>query len=97
MYKYQYPGNIRELGNIIEQAVVLARGNAITAQDLPPRLSPKDSDESVGDLLKYSVGELEKKKLYDTLKETNGNKSAAARMLGVSEGKVRYLLKKYGG
>ncbi len=99
LVKYQYPGNIRELGNIVEQAVVLARGNVITAADLPPRLAgaQETAADDNGDLLKSSVQELEKKKLYDTLEKTKGNKSAAARILGVSEGKVRYLLKKYEG
>ena len=97
LVKYSYPGNIRELSNIIEQAVVLTRGDTIVPDDLPSRVSPPPESQDTQKPLKQSVEAVEKRKLFDTLKETGGNKSAAARLLGVSEGKIRYLLKKYGG
>ena len=95
--KYSFPGNVRELGNIIEQAVVLTRDETIALNDLPMRVS-NDQGVTCGDALNLEdrLAEIEKKSLWEALRETCGNKSAAARVLGISEHKVRYLLKKYG-
>jgi len=96
LVKYPFPGNIRELGNIIEQAVVLTRGDTITVKDLPLRVS-SGGEQPAGDLnLEDRVAELERNALWKALRETGGNKSAAARLLGLSERKIRYMLKKYG-
>ena len=97
LVKYAFPGNIRELGNIIEQAVVLTRGETISLSDLPMRVPENERcafDDSLN--LDDRIAELEKVSLWKALRESDGNKSAAARVLGVSEHKVRYLLKKYG-
>ena len=97
LIKYPFPGNVRELGNIIEQAVVLSRGDIITVRDLPLRVYTGE-EKSVGNLgLEEKVVELERDSLRKALSETGGNKSAAARSLGISERKIRYMLKKYGG
>ncbi|GAI15748.1 unnamed protein product, partial [marine sediment metagenome] len=87
----------RELSNIIEQAVVLSRNETLTVSDLPLRLSPGEEipDEPMG--LEQQVANLERKHLRKAMKESLGNKSAAARLLGISERKIRYMLKKYGG
>jgi DNA-binding NtrC family response regulator len=95
LVKYQFPGNIRELGNIIEQVVVLSRDNVIRVSDLPARISSPQADENENRQLKDSISDLERKKILEALRQTKGNKSAAARLLGVSEGKIRHLLKKY--
>jgi transcriptional regulator with PAS, ATPase and Fis domain len=95
LIKYQFPGNVRELGNIIEQAVVLSRDNTIKLGDFPPRISFKQTNDISSKYLSVHISEIEQKKLFETLRQTKGNKSAAARLLGVSEGKIRYLLKKY--
>ena len=97
LIKYPFPGNVRELGNIIEQAVVLSRGDIITVRDLPLRVYTGE-EKSEGNLgLEEKVAELERDSLFKALRETGGNKSAAARSLGISERKIRYMLKKYGG
>jgi len=97
LVKYSFPGNVRELGNIIEQAVVLSRGDTITLLDFPMRVSKETEtapDESLS--LEDRLADIERKALHKALRESNGNKSAAARILGISEHKVRYLVKKYG-
>jgi len=97
LVKYSFPGNVREMSNIIEQAVVLTRDETITLLDLPIRVS-KDIEDKGEDPLKLEdkLTEIEKKSLWNALGETKGNKSAASRLLGISEHKVRYLIKKYG-
>ena len=96
LIKYPFPGNVRELGNIIEQAVVLSRGDIINVRDLPIRVytGVEKAAENLG--LEENVAELERTSLWKALRETGGNKSAAARSLGISERKIRYMLKKYG-
>jgi len=96
LIKYPFPGNVRELGNIIEQAVVLSRGDSITVRDLPLMVCT-GVEKTAGNLsLEEKVAELEKTSLRKALRETGGNKSAAARSLGISERKIRYMLKKHG-
>ncbi len=97
LVKYTFPGNVRELANIIEQAVVLSRGDTITKLDLPMRVSV-DTDTGVEDGLSLDdkVARLEKQSIEKALNDSGGNKSAAARLLGISEHKVRYLMKKHG-
>ena len=101
LVKYAFPGNIRELGNIIEQAIVLSRGETITLRDLPPSVTAGHCDLSLPmDLsgnLEDQVAVLESSSLDHAMRESGGNKSAAARLLGISERKIRYMLKKYRG
>ncbi len=100
LIKYSYPGNVRELGNIIEQAVVLSRGEVITVRDLPPAVAGQQEPvcEGITGLnLDDQVAALERASLDRAMREAEGNKSAAARLLGISERKVRYMLKKYRG
>lgn len=100
LLKYNYPGNVRELENILERAVVLARKNLITINDLP--LSVKgfkeenNYDEISGGTLPEQIEALEKRLIYDALKKTSGNQTQAGKLLGLSERNLRYKLKKYG-
>jgi len=95
LIKYPFPGNVRELGNIIEQAVVLSRGDIVTIRDLPLRICTGEEKPKGNLSLNEKVEELERDSLRKALRETGGNKSAAARSLGISERKIRYMLKKY--
>ncbi len=102
LMKYDYPGNVRELENAIERAVVMARGTLITAEDLPVHIrSTRSESESgygivVGKSLPEMVENLECHLIADALGESDGNQSKAAELLGISERNLRYKLKKYG-
>jgi DNA-binding NtrC family response regulator len=89
--EYDWPGNVRELENVIERLIVLAEGPVIRVADLPPairalRVSPAVARLSVPDCgldLNAAVEELEHRLIGEALRRTNGNKQAAARLLGL--------------
>jgi len=98
LIKYNYPGNVRELENIIERAVVLCRGNLITLNDLPlnVRIKLADGGVSINNMsLNQQVELLERKLVLDALKTSGGNQSKAAALLGLTERNLRYKLKIY--
>ncbi len=99
LLKYSYPGNVRELENIIERAVVLARGSMITLNDLPMTVKGLSEEnqfpDSEGGPLTDQVEALEKKLIYDALRQAGGNQTKAGKILGLSERNLRYKLKKY--
>ncbi|MCX7834374.1 MAG: sigma-54 dependent transcriptional regulator [Ignavibacteria bacterium] len=101
LLKYNYPGNVRELENIIHHSLVISRGNLITTDDLPTnvRQSTEIKTEYYDDEnLSFTerVENFEKKLVLEALKETGGNQSKAARKLGISERNLRYRLEKWG-
>ncbi len=98
LLNYDYPGNVRELINIIERAVVIARGQDITTEDLPFK-SSSPAESSTVDLsrsLHKSVEDLEKQSIEQAMWRTENNQTKAAEILGISERMLRYKLKKYG-
>jgi len=98
LLKYDYPGNVRELVNIIERAVVIARNQYITTEDLPFKsiLPADDSEKKAAGALRDSVDDLEKKLIIEAMEKTQDNQTKAAEILGISERMLRYKLKKYG-
>ncbi len=100
LIKYNYPGNVRELENIIERAIVLSRQNIITVNDLPANVrgykSEKDPVLSENATLTEQVEALEKRLIYDALMKAKGNQSQAGRILGITERNLRYKMQKYG-
>lgn len=99
LFKYSFPGNIRELENVIQRAVVLARENMITTNDLPQLAEMKDSEKkfdpfNLDDNYETKMKEFELAMINEALKRTNGNKSAAARILGISERHLRSRLER---
>jgi two-component system NtrC family response regulator len=99
LLKYDYPGNVRELENIVERAVVIARDPVISVEDLPFRDLPDAAPEarqSEEGLLRDSVEELEKRLIVEAMEKAGDHQSRAAEMLGISERMLRYKLRKYG-
>lgn len=99
LMKYNYPGNVRELENIIERAVVLMRSQTILESDLSLGVKGFSQESEITHLevetLLEQVEELEKKLIYDALKQTSGNQTQAGELLGLTERNLRYKLKKY--
>ena len=99
LIKYSFPGNIRELENIIERAVVLCRGEIITKEDLPD-LSVEKTNNSLFDPsnldsdYETKIKAFEKALIEEALTRTNGNKSAAARLIGITERHLRSRLER---
>ena len=87
--EYQWPGNVRQLMNVIERAVVLAKGDSITLSDLPEELNPAgkvpEKMQTVSAMTeKKTLWEIELQAIRESLQKCDGNKSKAARMLGIS-------------
>ena len=103
---YSFPGNVRELENILERATTLCEGTLITSPDLqlPETVRPDDDlmpeavlESRPGDLpLDTYMNTVEKEVLLKTLEQTRYNKTAAAKLLGISFRALRYRLKKLG-
>jgi two-component system response regulator HydG len=99
LMRYDWPGNVRELENIIERAVIMARGEMITPLEFPIDLQNLDEDlkESRIDLTPgRSLKEVEKVMILRTLEEVEGNRTHAARILGISRRTLQLKLKEYG-
>lgn len=99
LMKYNYPGNVRELENIIERAVVLTRNNILSTNDLPLTVKGMKYEDQLPELGKGTLTEqveaLEKRLIFDALTESNGNQTKAGKLLGITERNLRYKLQKY--
>jgi two-component system response regulator AtoC len=101
--KYPWPGNIRELENLIERLVLMAGGDTITNENIPPevtiplpQLSQSDIQETpFKDLMKSHMEELEKQAILQSLEECGGNVTKAAQRLGVSRKGLQLKMIKY--
>src|SRR3984893_6650179 len=92
---HHWPGNIRELKNVIERAMLLSEGDQLTETDLPPSLSRVAQAHQVELPAEgLDLPKLEHDLLHQALQPSGGNRSRAARLLGVSRHQIRYRLKK---
>jgi DNA-binding NtrC family response regulator len=91
---YSWPGNIRELKNVLERAVVLAAGETITSDLLPPQLSGKGKEDiSPGMALEDAIKKFKKDFIAQTLSSTSNNQSQAAKLLGIQRTYLNRLIK----
>ncbi|MBT3257686.1 MAG: two-component system response regulator, partial [Deltaproteobacteria bacterium] len=100
MLRYGWPGNVRELMNAVERAVVMSRSEYIQPEDLPLELQNLPPENAVDPSLKIpdegvSLEKMEKETILKTLASTSGNKSEAARRLGITRKTLRKKLKNY--
>jgi len=100
LLRYAYPGNVREVENIIERSLVISRGDIIMTRDLPfqvregvqeAKLSPDSKEESLNAMLSG----MERDLIMKALDEHGGVQTKAAQSLGISERVLRYKMKKY--
>lgn len=96
MYKYSWPGNIRELRNCIESAVVMCSTNQITLDDLPPSVSKSTADESISVPTGITMEEAEKLIIQQNLALNKGNKTKTADVLGIGRKTLHRKLQEYG-
>jgi len=97
LLRYHYPGNVRELENIVERAVVLSQGEYITTEELPLSLRKEIFPQEQEFLtLNERIEAIERSIILEALKKNNWVKTKAARELGISERVLRYKIKKLG-
>ena len=101
--QYSWPGNLRELRNAIERAVVLCQGESLQPEHLPPRVragkasefgSEPPADRSA--LLQREMDDIERERIQAALDKTSGNQTAAAKLLGISRRTLVYRLTSLG-
>jgi len=97
LLKYEYPGNVRELENIVHRAVVLARGQVVSTADLPLHVAELRSEgQQPPASFVERVAQFERELILEALERAGGVQTRAARELGMSERHLRYKLRKYG-
>jgi DNA-binding NtrC family response regulator len=96
LYNYDFPGNIRELRNCIESAVVMCQSNVIAVDDLPPAFRNAEDDGWINIRLGSNMEECEKIIIRDTLSHCKGNKSKAAETLEIGRKTLLRKLADYG-
>lgn len=96
--RYDFPGNVRELENILERALALATGEEIGAEDL--QLAPQAAGDEGHDLaglpLQERLDAIERKAILDALERTHYNRTAAAKILGITFRALRYRMERLG-
>jgi two-component system response regulator PilR (NtrC family) len=96
---YQFPGNVRELENILERALALCSSDQIEADDLqltPPALGESASSDRSGLPLQEHLDRVEKEAILKALEQTRFNRTAAAKLLGITFRALRYRMERLG-
>lgn len=103
LMRYNYPGNVRELENIVHHSLVLSREELITSEDIPISLRKKKSETGkpcdeldMETPMSEQVENLEKKLVKEAMERAKGNQTGAAKILGIPERNLRYRLEKWG-
>ncbi|GGA22391.1 sigma-54 interaction domain-containing protein [Psychrobacillus lasiicapitis] len=93
---YEWPGNIRELRNVVERMIIFIDHSRITAKEIVNIFPTSTNDYIDKEGLEYEKAHLEKNRIQEALEKTYGNKSAAAKKLGISRVSLYNKIKKYG-
>jgi DNA-binding NtrC family response regulator len=97
---YYWPGNVREVRNVIERAVILSMSDVITSEDLPLELRarrvPMIEDEEMEMGANGSLDELRRKQILTVLEQTGWHQGRASEILGISPSTLYRQLKSYG-
>ena len=98
MLAYRWPGNVREMRNVLERAVILAKGEWIEVAHLPPYLRAEDGASTLQISISKgaTAAETERELILKTLELTGNNKAETARRLGLDVKTIRNKLKTYG-
>jgi Nif-specific regulatory protein len=94
---YDWPGNVRELANVIERAVVIGQPPVIQQEDLPLEILAAHAPQAESATLSYqeSTDRYRRELIIKTLQQTNGNRSAAAKLLGLERSYFLKLMKAF--
>jgi DNA-binding NtrC family response regulator len=92
--EYEFPGNVRELANVLERAVIVSNSERVEAADLPEAVRASVARRKTGDR-RPTLAELEAEYINETLDAVRGNKSEAARRLGISRKNLYEKLARY--
>ncbi|HKJ88738.1 MAG TPA: sigma-54 dependent transcriptional regulator, partial [Gammaproteobacteria bacterium] len=92
---YPWPGNIREIENVLERTMVMTRGDSIGPDDLPQELSQPPSSGKA-DFATHHLPTIERRVVIDAMEKTNWNQSRAAVLLGISRKQLRTKMKNLG-
>jgi DNA-binding NtrC family response regulator len=95
LQSYPWPGNVRELQNAMLRAAILAAGDTVLPENLPPQLQAARAGAAPRSDEALSLADLEQRAILAMLERTDGNRSEAARLLGISRRKLLYRLKEY--
>ena len=95
---FDWPGNVRQLRNVVENMVVLAGEGRLTVADLPVELrgAAASADVQIASLAGVSISDAEKELIRNTLRMVDGNREQAAKMLGIGERTLYRKIKEYG-
>ena len=94
--RYSWPGNIRELENVIERGVIVCQGNVLTREDLPAALQPQGEWPAAGGEGEPGLPELERQLISRTLERVAGQRRQAAEILGISLDELNLKIRSYG-
>lgn len=97
LVRYRWPGNIRELIHVVQQAVVMSDQDEIQAEDLPPAVTLTPPTGGAGSDSDLSLREVQRRHVLAVMEAAGGNRAQAARLLQVSERNLYRLLRRYAG